>query len=97
MYAEIPQEPKSRASSFHARTSGSDESLHTSEQLNPGDLTKDQNSLSNPDLSEIHKTKALTLPARGYRTGNSVTLDNQPTPNVEFLMRHLGPLMKFVW
>ncbi|XP_068760398.1 uncharacterized protein [Montipora capricornis] len=67
---KIPQEPKSRASSFHARTSGSDESLHTSEQLNPGDLTKDQNSLSNPDLSEIHKTKALTLPARGYRTDN---------------------------
>ncbi|XP_029189169.2 uncharacterized protein LOC114956276 isoform X1 [Acropora millepora] len=67
----IPQDPKPRPSSFRAGTSDSDESLHTpGETLKPGNLTKDQNSLSHPDLSEIRKTRALTLPARGYRTDN---------------------------
>lgn len=70
-FSGIPQDPKPRPSSFRAGTSDSDESLHTpDETLKPGNLTKDQNSLSHPDLSEIRKTRALTLPARGYRTGN---------------------------
>lgn len=50
---------------------GSDESLNNLENtLTSGTLSKDQTSLSHPDLSEIQKTRALTLPARGFRTGN---------------------------
>lgn len=69
--AELPQDPKSRSSqSIQTGGSGSDESLNTSSNtLTSGKLTKDQSSLSHPDLSEIHKTRAATLPARGFRTG----------------------------
>lgn len=73
-YTGLPQDPKSRTSSFHAGGSGSDESLNTSvsdNTLTSGNLSKDQSSLSHPDLSEMHKTRAATLPARGFRTGNS--------------------------
>ena len=69
-YVELPQGPKSRSSSFHATGSGSDDSLNTADNTpTSGSLTKDQSSLSHPDLSEIHKTRAATLPARGFRTG----------------------------
>lgn len=70
--AELPQDPKSRSSqSIQTAESGSDESLNTSssDTVTSGNLTKDQSSLSHPDLSEIHKTRAATLPARGFRTG----------------------------
>lgn len=69
---ELPQDPKSRASSFHAGSSGSEESLSVSSNtLSSGNLSKDQSSLSHPDLSEIHKERAATLPARGFRTGKT--------------------------
>ena len=69
---ELPQDPKSRASSFHAGSSGSEESLNASNNtLASGNLSKDQSSLSHPDLSEIHKERAVTLPARGFRTGKT--------------------------
>ena len=69
---ELPQDPKSRASSFHAGSSGSEESLNTSSNtLSSGNLTKDQSSLSHPDLSVINKERAATLPARGFRTGKT--------------------------
>lgn len=68
---KLPQDPKSRASSFHAGSSGSEESLNTSSNtLSSGNLTKDQSSLSHPDLSVINKERAATLPARGFRTDN---------------------------
>ena len=72
--AELPQDPKSRSSqSIQTGGSGSDESLNTSSNtLTSGNLTKDQSSLSHPDLSEIHKTRAATLPARGFRTGKHI-------------------------
>ena len=69
---ELPQDPRSRASSFHAGSSGSEESLSVSiNTLSSGNLSKDQSSLSHPDLSEIHKERAATLPARGFRTGKT--------------------------
>lgn len=68
---KLPQDPKSRASSFHAGSSGSEEFLNTSSNtLSSGNLTKDQSSLSHPDLSVINKERAATLPARGFRTDN---------------------------
>jgi len=77
-YAEIPEDPKSRSSSRHAGGSGSDESLNTSgNTLTSGNLTKDQTSLSHPDLTDIQKTRALTLPARGFRTGKEKNILQQ--------------------
>lgn len=69
---EIPQDPRSRSGSLRNDISGgSDESLNNlGNTLTSGTLSKDQTSLSHPDLSEIQKTRALTLPARGFRTGN---------------------------
>lgn len=69
---KIPQDPRSRSGSLRNDISGgSDESLNNlGNTLTSGTLSKDQTSLSHPDLSEIQKTRALTLPARGFRTDN---------------------------
>ena len=84
---ELPQDPKSRSSqSIQTGESGSDESLNTSSNtLSSGNLTKDQSSLSHPDLSEIHKTRAATLPARGFRTGKYTERLSYHSENIKSL------------